>query len=214
MALFLNVPWYDNWYITDHFLEYDKKQQKQGLESLFPMYLYEIGMYVRPTDLRMNANELINLAYMFVSDIYVTCYVIGMFSLDFVTYQTCAFVRAWTFKIAEDIVRYPRMIIKAQASFVENYLSSITSNNQQLISDYQELRDQVKLCAPKDVRPEYEFYMKCLFFLFILYVTSIVEPYLNRTSSCLCSRLFPHMVEMRSQYLYLFIKYSRIIMKK
>lgn len=210
MVLFLNFRSYDNCYITEHFVKYNKKRQNDGKESLFPLQPSERNQYVKPSSLfHWTEWELFNWSQLLFPDVCLFFYVGTLYLLDFIMHKCCISTREWTFKIANGVMSNPGVLIKSRLPYIQKYLD----NNEQLLADFEALKGQVIACAPQDVQPEYSIYYRCLVYGPVLAFTAVLEQYLHRLCSVICSALFPHMVPQRTEYLYNSIQYKRVWIK-
>lgn len=205
MVLFRNFKSYKNSYLTEDFCEYDKQKQRDGNESLLPLYLFEYGIYTKLYSSTLVNSEITARNYRLMLNVMFTLNLIVVFTIDIACYELCIFCQFSMNELAHDLQTDPTIESSSRNS----------GHLQMLLRDFnvEKLRNAITSCAPTPSPLDTQLYLKCLYVLIFIFFISILEPYIKRTKICVCSRLFPELVHQRSIWLYNRIILYRIIMK-
>ncbi|UXI22578.1 hypothetical protein NH340_JMT08521 [Sarcoptes scabiei] len=205
MLKFKRFTSFDNYYITDDLIHYDQESIQAGKESIFPLKSWEKSFYIRRTDLFLTSNEVSSILSLILLDLIILSYTATLLLLD----------SMMVFAV-EKLSKVTQFILDTALPPDLNQLDTILFNTsfwhldyRTLSDDYGKLRQRIHFCLPKSSPVEWSLYRKYLIYLSLLILFKILRPYVNRTRSLLCTRLYPEMERYRTIHLY-----NRIVMRR
>lgn len=203
---------FDNFYITDKLIAYDEEMvAKGGLQSLFPLGLFEQFMYVRRTDPILTIEEMNAAVQSFGVDFALMFYCLMFILFDIMMYSVTAQVGKilsliYDLLLPEQFPSILQFINRTKASGKNTFLDTET-----FVLEYRKFRLDIRKCLPSPSQIDWEPYRRLAVFFFLLLLWKYMRPYISRSRGAICAHLFPNTSHSRVVYLYNKIWFQRMI---
>ncbi|KAK9961089.1 hypothetical protein ABG768_008900 [Culter alburnus] len=191
---------FENIYITDQFIELDRKCSRQGKAAVLPLSHRETLTYIRPCSLYLTARERRAMAGQMLSLLRYMVMTVILIAVDFMVF--------WVFELVHqqaqgEIVTKAPVVVAVQVNG-SGYTSDIFRDIAASFDILQKGNITVlsKKCLMNPLEPDYMRYLLIgLVYGFTLFIV-IAGGYIKRLQRFVCARYHPEREKKRIQYLH------------